>query len=148
MNCVNPMKKATFLSFILAACLTPIGCATFFSGLQTSTAYLRTAGNILGTEVLQRAVSDSDRVTKANLVYAAAHAVRTLVNPTPDQLKAVLTQWLPNKEWWGVLADGVAAAWIHFEDTWSGNPKTATNALEQLALGFEDAANAITHPTP
>lgn len=119
------------------------GCAAFFSGLQATTPYLRTAGNLLGTEILQKAVSPSDRITKANLVYAAAKAVRTLVNPTEAEVKAVLTQWLPAKTWWESLAEGAAAAWVHFEGTWSGNPKVATAALEQLAEGFEDAANTI-----
>lgn len=141
------MKKSIFLPLIIAGCLTLTACATFFSGLQASTAYLRTAGNLLGTEILQKAVSPADRVTKANYVYAAAKAVRTLVNPTEAQVQAVLTQWLPAKTWWESLAEGAASAWVHFEGTWSGNPKIATNALEQLALGFEDAANAIS-PQP
>lgn len=137
------MKKATLLSFILVICFSTLGCATFFSGLQTSTAFLRSAGNTLGTIVLQKAVSDSDRVAKANMVYAAAHAVRTLVNPTPAEVKVVLLQWLPDKSHWEILADGVASAWSRFEESWRGDAKTAQAALEQLALGFEDAANAI-----
>lgn len=137
------MKKATILSFILATFVLPFGCASLWQGVAVSTAFLRGAGNTLGTIVLQKAVSADDRVDKANMVYAAAHALRTLVNPTEEEVKKVLLQWLPDKAHWEILADGVARYWSRFEESWRGDARTATNALEQLALGFEDAANAI-----
>lgn len=93
---------------------------------------------------LSFAVSDKDRVDKANIVYSIAHAIRTLSGGevTPEALRGVIVLWAPDKAHWADLADSIKDSYaIVYTRYLKGNVYLTAKFLEALALGCEAAAN-------
>ena len=128
----------TFLSIL---CVILTGCATFQS--IATPGNVRIAAALVCANTLNFAVSDADRVEVANYLYAVAHGIRTLSGgkvPTPDELKATVSQFTAKSGRWVSLGVSISQVYGGIFAQIKGNPKIALDYLEALAAGCEDAA--------
>lgn len=124
------------------------GCSTV-QNFETSEAlpFVRPAVSLACTGVLNLALDGQDRIDKANMVYAVAHAVRSLSGgkvPTPSELADVIDLWMPDKSHWSKLSTTISGVYSGAFSKLQGNPLLAVQILEQIALGCEESAGAIT----
>jgi len=106
--------------------------------------YAKLSAKVACSLTLQLAVSDKDRVDKANIVYSIAHAIRSLSggDVTPEALAGVIVLWAPDKAHWADLAGAVKDNYATLYATYlHGNPYLIAKFLEALALGCEQAAS-------
>ncbi len=116
------------------------GCASF--QWQEGIPYLKPASELIASAVLQKAVSPEDRIAKANEIYAAAKAVRTLSGGeiTKDAVEDVLKIWLPEKAHWSDFSTSASSLYAGYYAQLKGDPKAMAEAVEQMAQGFENVA--------
>ena len=124
------------------------GCSTV-QNFEVSDAlpFVRPAVSLACAGVLNLALDGQDRIDKANMVYAVAHAVRSLSGgtvPTPSELSDVIDLWMPDKSHWSKLSTTISGVYSGAFSKLQGNPLLAVQILEQIALGCEDSARAIT----
>lgn len=129
------MKNLMIIGLI--GVLTLSGCANY--------EWLTPSVDAATSAVLQYAVSPSDRVEKANMIYASAHALRTLSGGevTPEAIKNILDIWLPNKAHWSSYASAISGLYAQEYAKVQGNPKEIAKLVEQFALGIENAAARV-----
>lgn len=134
--------------FFLTGCATgPVTGEQVTSTVEKAVPYIRPAAALVCSSVLNLAVSDSDRVEKANYIYAVAKAVNSLAGgqvPTKDQLESTIKLWAPDKAHWASLANSIASVYGGVYSQVKGNPKLALEVLEAIAAGCEDAAGVVT----
>lgn len=115
-------------------------------GVEQAIPFVRPAAALTCGAVLSLAVSDDDRVAKANQIYGIAKAMRTLMGgavPTPSDLAAVIEQWAPDKVHWSNLATSISSIYGGLYAQVKGDPKLAMQVLEALAAGAEDGASGF-----
>ena len=137
------MKKFSvkLLGLALAALIVFQGCSimekdSFIIGLVAPSFDAAT------TAVLSKALDDKDALDKINMVYASAHALRTLSGGTinSEMVRNILSIWLPSKKHWAEYADSITGTYEKYFSKLDGDPKLAVAYVEQLALGIESAA--------
>lgn len=105
--------------------------------------YIEPATSLVCGAVMQLAVSPDDRVQKANMIAAIAHAVRSLSTgtvPTVQEVKDVITLWAPDKAHWADLSTSIGSVYAGVYNNIKGDPKVALQVLEKIAEGCEDAS--------
>jgi hypothetical protein len=108
--------------------------------------YVRPAAALASSAVLAAAVSDKDRVDKANIIFGVARGVRTLAGgqvPSAAEVREVINVWSPEKSHWARLADSLAGVYGALHGKLEGEPRLAVQVLEALARGVEDAAGTV-----
>ena len=116
------------------------------NAVHVSIPYIRPPVFLACSGVLNFALSDTDRIDKANLIYSVAMAVRSLctgVVPEPAEVKNVIALWMPEKTHWANLATTISGFYSGLFEQLKGDPLLAVQVLEQIARGCEDAAGAV-----
>lgn len=116
--------------------------------------YLRPGAAAIGVGVILSAQTPADRTVRANYLYAAATAVRTLAGsnpPTVDQLQQALTSFAPDTsatdaQDWSQLIASVSSLYESARPNIPADPTSVLNALESIAEGLEDAAKPYVTP--
>lgn len=147
------MKMKSLLSILtaLVLCFALSGCATsdlsgLTEGVAAKTSSLRSPSTLVGIAFLASTKDRNRRVENANNLYALAHAVRTFSGSAPltvQGLEKGLRVFMPDyksNEDMAVLIGSVAALYGSVSLDTSNNARVYLNALEQVALGLEDAA--------
>jgi len=153
---INVMVGVAFLS-ALAFALVAQGCSTprdtevdttppsSATPVDKYLPAIRSAASLVSSAVLNIAVSDSDRIGKANYIYAVAKATRTLAGgsvPSQADLRSTIELWVPDKQHWSALATSLSFLYGGVYAQVKGDPKLALQVLEALAGGAEDAAGS------
>ncbi len=140
--------KPLFVLLVAVFTISLSGCGTFdvASGVSKSTTVLRPSASIVGIAFLTSSKSKDERISNANNLYALAHAVRTFSGSAPmtvQGLEAGLKTFLPDykaDDDLRAIIGSIAALYGSVQIDISDNARTYLNALEQVALGLEDAA--------
>lgn len=139
---IRLMLIASLAIFGLSACATTTGTP---SAIEQGLPFARGLSSLACSATLQLAVSDEDRVDKANYVYSIAKCVRTLAGgtvPTREDLEAAINLWSPEKAHWASLSKSIGSIYESAYSQLKDNPKLAVEFIEALALGCEDAAGS------
>jgi hypothetical protein len=150
------MKK--YILLLAAALFITTGCdhqtpvnspetgATVAKDYSLELSIVRSGVSFACTTALNVAVSSQDRINKADMIYACAKAIRTLAGgnvPTPVEVAAVITLWMPDKAHWANLASSISRVYAGAFSNLHGNPLLAVKFLEQIALGCEESAGSV-----
>lgn len=139
---MNMLKKfnAKYLAFIALAVMF-VGCA--MDSQKWIVDLVAPSFDAATTAVIANAVSGDDAWEKLNMIYASAHALRTLSGGkiTSESVKNILDIWLPSKAHWSKYADSISGTYARYFSMLDGDPKLAATYIEQMALGIETAAN-------
>lgn len=147
------MKTIRILSLICTAMLFQGGCATTNVQSYLTPANARIAAAIACTGTLTVAVKPADRPEVAAYVYSVAQAVRSLAGgtvPTPEQLRATIALFTKNADVgeWTILSTSIQGIYSGVFAQLQGNSKLASEYLEAIAAGAEDAAAPWVTPVP
>ena len=154
------MKKIMSILMIgVVLGLTP-GCVTTSTDSQPKTVteivessipYIEPAVFLITSNILQSAVSDADRVEKANYIYGVSLAVRSLSGgqmPPVAELENTINLWTPDKAHWAKYSTQIAGVYsTYYNKLENKDAKVALKVLEQIALGCEKAAKQYTTVT-
>ena len=133
--------NAKVLALALAVVLFFQGCA--HESQQWITDLIAPSFDAATTAVLANAVSGDDALEKINMIYASAHALRSLSGGTinSEAVSRILEIWLPSKAHWSKYADSVTKTYERYFALLNRDAKQAVIYVEQMALGIESAAN-------
>lgn len=113
------------------------------AGVQAALPYIAPAVTLACTVVLEQALSPEDRVEKAKMINHVATVVEGLTRgstPTPEELKAALTDYLPQeKTHWVVYVNAVKDIYAAQFAKLNGDAKLAIDVLNAIAKGCKDA---------
>lgn len=151
-----PLIAALLLPVIAMA---PAGCQTTGPVNVPATVdnvlpYLRPGAAAAGLAFLLTSKSDAEKKDRAVILYTVSTAIRALATPTggnpptADELKAALAGiTTKNVEDWTAVVTSVVSLYSGFKTQFNSDVTAVFKALDQLALGIEDAAKPyITHP--
>lgn len=136
-----------FIPFMLlmASCTNPTtGKVSVVTTAEKATPYLRPSGAALGVGLLVATNDPAQKVTRAKWLIAVASTLRTVSEkepPTEAELKAALAVITPQTQNdWLQLATSLVSLYSSFRAQFGSNTNVVLAAIEQLALGLEDAA--------
>lgn len=142
----------TILLCLLSLFIIPVqSCKTFdpnSNAAQTSLNYIRPLTFLTAKMVFESAVSDSDRVKKAQVLQRISGIIKGLTVgeiPTPEQLKIKISDASPDKEHWELLSIAISDIYKSYYSniTSTDKNKYAVEVLNRIADGCESAANSI-----
>jgi hypothetical protein len=122
------------------------GCATSTGYINKSKVFLRPTVASIGAGVLFASKTPEERVTRANYLYAAGTAVRSLSGgsaaPSVEELQAALNGFAPQSsdDDWAQLIASISSLYSSVRPGIPPDTLAVLDALEQVAMGFEDAA--------
>lgn len=134
---LGPVALSTWILFS--------GCATSTDTLNKAKPFLRPSSTAIGVATILTAKTSQERQQRADYLFAAATAVRTLSGstaPTSHDLEASLQAFAPQTvdDDWTQLILGLSSLWQSILPTLPNDTKAVLDALEQIAGGLEKAA--------
>ncbi len=134
-----------FACNLLTSCKNPdTGKVSVVTTAQKSKPFVRPSASALGVALLAVTPKQEDKLSRAKWLFAVATVIRTISSdhiPTEEEFKLALTAITPTEQndWLQVVV-GLSSVYAGFRAQAGPDTVTVFGAIEQLALGLEDAA--------
>lgn len=136
----------------LASCANPnTGKISVVTTAEKAKPFVRPTASALGVALLAVTPKQEDKLSRAKWLFAVATVIRTISSdhvPTEQEFKLALTAITPSEEndWLQVVV-GLSSVYAGFRAQMGADTVTVFGAIEQLALGLEDAARPYVKTT-
>lgn len=145
MKSLKNLLNILLVSCTIVACTSPTtGKVSVVTTAEKAQPYLRPASAATGIAMLAVTKDGESKLARAKWLFAVATAIRSISSnqpPTAEEFKLAITAITPvEQDDWTQVAVALSSLYSSFKAQFGNNTATVLQAVEQLALGLEDAA--------